>query len=35
MIKYVGCEDMDWINPAQDSDKFRPLVKMAMNRRVA
>ena len=29
----VGCEDMDWIDLAQDKDRWRDLVNAAMNLR--
>jgi hypothetical protein len=27
----IGCDGMDWIDLAQDSDQWRALVNMAMN----
>jgi hypothetical protein len=33
-IQEVGCEDMDWIDVAQDRDRWRALVNAVMNRRV-
>ena len=30
-IQEVGCGDMDWIKLAQDTDKWRALVKAVMN----
>jgi hypothetical protein len=29
-LKEVGCEDMDWINAAQDGDRWWALVNVAM-----
>jgi hypothetical protein len=33
-LKEVGCGGMDWIEPAQDSDRSRALVTAVMNLRV-
>jgi hypothetical protein len=33
-IQEVGCEVMDWIDLAQDRDRWRTLVNAVMNRRV-
>jgi hypothetical protein len=33
-IQEVGCEDMDWIDVAQDRDRWRALVNAVMNLRV-
>jgi hypothetical protein len=30
----IGCDDMDWIDLAQDRDQWRALVKTVMNLRV-
>jgi len=30
----VGCEGMDWIDVAQDRDRWRALVSAVMNNRV-
>ena len=32
-LREVGCEGMDWIEPAQDRDRWRALVTAAMNLR--
>jgi hypothetical protein len=34
MLREIGWDGMDWIELAQDSNKWRPLVKMVMNLRV-
>ena len=34
-IQEVGCEDMDWIDMAQDRDRWRALANAVMNIRVA
>jgi len=33
-VKEVGCGGMDWIDLAQDRDRWRTLVNAAMNNRV-
>jgi CRISPR/Cas system-associated protein Cas7 (RAMP superfamily) len=33
-LQEVGCEDMDWIDLAQDRDRYWALVKAVMNFRV-
>ena len=33
-LQEVRCRDMDWINLAQDRDRWRALVSTAMNLRV-
>jgi hypothetical protein len=33
-IREVGCEGMDWINLAQDRDRWRALVNAVMKLRV-
>ena len=33
-IEEVGCRSMDWIELAQDRDRWRSLVNAVMNRRV-
>jgi hypothetical protein len=33
-VQEVGCGGMDWIDPAQDSDRWRELVNAVMNPRV-
>jgi len=32
-LQEVGCEDMDWIDLAQDRDRWRALVNTVMNLR--
>ena len=32
-LKETGCEGVDWIDPAQDTDKWSVLAKTAMNLR--
>ena len=32
-IQEVGCEGMDWIDVAQDTDRWRALVHAVMNQR--
>jgi hypothetical protein len=34
-LQEVGCEYMDWIGLAQDTDRWRALVSAVMNLRVA
>ena len=34
-LQEVGCEGMDWINVAQDRDRWRALVSAVMNLRAA
>jgi len=33
-LQEVGCRDMDWIDLAHDSDRWRALVNAVMNLRV-
>jgi hypothetical protein len=33
-LQEVGCGGMDWIEPAQDRDRWRTIVKEAMSLRV-
>jgi hypothetical protein len=33
-LQGVGCGDMEWIEQAQDTDRWRALVKAVMNLRV-
>ena len=33
-LQEVGCEDRDWIDAAQDRDRWRAVVKVVMNVRV-
>ena len=34
-LQEVGCEDMDWIDLAQDWDRWRALVNSVMNLQVS
>jgi hypothetical protein len=34
VLKEIGCEAVDWINVAQDSDQWRALVNTVMNLRI-
>ena len=33
-LQEMGCEEMDWIDLAQDRDRWQALVNAVMNRRV-
>jgi hypothetical protein len=33
-LREIGCDDMDWIDLAQDRDQWRALVNTVMNFRV-
>jgi hypothetical protein len=33
-LQEVGCGGMEWIEPAQERDRWQPLVKAVMNLRV-
>jgi hypothetical protein len=33
-FREIGCDDMDWIDLAEDSDQWRALVNTVMNLRV-
>jgi len=33
-LQKVGCEGMDWIDVAQDRDRWQPLVNVVMNLQV-